>query len=241
MNVAIKFAGILFVVAICASSLTLAMTDEVEDSSQCDDKDSAWCIAPRVDKTLEPLANATQPKLATPQWMQPKTEPEARTVTYDVRTRGTISADIGEFSQLAAQTLNDSRGWAKLGVSFKEVDGNSDFTLWLSEASSMTTFSATGCDTTYSCSVGRDNIINQDRWLKSTPSWIGADGDLRSYRQMVVNHEVGHWLGHGHRTCDLPGSDAAVMQQQSISMQGCKPNAWPLSSELYAPKLGIRS
>jgi len=228
-------------IVVMSSSLYMVNAESDKTATQCNSKESVWCIAPRVEKTLAPLADATQPKLATPQWMSSPEEPESRTVSYDVQTRGDITVDLDEFSRFAGQTLNDGRGWSKLGVSFTQVDSDSDFTLWLSEATSMTTFSATGCDTTYSCSVGRDNIINQDRWIGATPSWNDADGDLRSYRQMVINHEVGHWLGHGHRECESTGSDAPVMQQQSISMQGCKPNAWPQSLELYAPALGIRS
>ena len=150
-------------------------------------------------------------------------------------------ADLNEFKSIVNATLNDSRGWTRLGVSFSQVESGGDFTVFLSEASQMTSFSATGCDATYSCNVGSAVIINQDRWVGSAPSWTGAGGDLASYRQMVINHETGHWLGHGHRTCSGAGQPAPVMQQQSISMQGCATNAWPLSNELYSPKLGIRS
>ena len=48
---------------------------------------------------------------------------------------------------------------------------------------------------------------------------------------MVVNHETGHWLGFGHSNCSSPGAAAAVMQQQSMGMQGCTPNPWPLAGE----------
>lgn len=75
-------------------------------------------------------------------------------------------------------------------------------------------------------------IINEDRWLGATPAWNDAGGSLRDYRHMVINHETGHWLGFSHSYCGGPGQLAPVMQQQSISLQGCKFNPWPLTSEI---------
>ena len=51
--------------------------------------------------------------------------------------------------------------------------------------------------------------------------------DLAAYRTYQVNHEVGHYLGHGHVSC--PGSDRAapVMLQQSMDLGRCVPNSWP--------------
>lgn len=162
----------------------------------------------------------------------------AMTVTYDVSTRGNIKASLGEFKAQANQTLNDSRGWARMNVKFKEVKSGGQFTLVLSEASQLPSFSP-GCSADYSCRAGRYVIINQDRWLGATPSWNNAGGSLRDYRHMVVNHETGHWLGHGHTSCGGAGQPATVMQQQSINLQGCKFNPWPLASELWSSQLGI--
>lgn len=229
-------------VVIGGMTLFITSARALEQPATCNTESSAWCVAPRVTPSVEIISGATVPKLATPSWMAPPAAPTStRIVTYSVSTRGTITSDLAEFKSVVNATLNDSRGWTRLGVSFSEVESGGEFTVFLSEASQMTTFSANGCDTTYSCNVGRAVIINQDRWVGSTPSWSGAGRDLASYRQMVINHETGHWLGHGHRYCGGAGQSAPVMQQQSMDMQGCTTNSWPQSAELYSPTLGIRS
>lgn len=181
-------------------------------------------------------------KMPTPELQGPKPpeqpKPILKTVTYSVATRGNITADIATFKIQANQTLNDNRGWYRLGVNFKEVSSGGDFTLYLSEADQVPSFSSI-CDNFYSCAVGRNVIINQDRWEGATPPWNQSGGSLRDYRHMVVNHEVGHWLGHGHGHCSAPGALAAVMQQQSYNLAGCKFNPWPLDSELHASRLGL--
>ncbi len=198
----------------------------------------------------ETIKQISLPKIDQPKWLKDQIAAEVAaagakrapgagiTVTYDVTTRGAITSSLSEFRLLANQTLNDSRGWARMNVSFTEVSSGGQFTLVLAEASQVPTFSS-ACSSEYSCRVGRYVIINQDRWQGATPSWNGGGGSLRDYRHMVVNHETGHWLGHGHRSCGGAGQAAPVMQQQSIDLQGCKFNPWPLASELYSPQLGI--
>jgi hypothetical protein len=85
--------------------------------------------------------------------------------------------------------------------------------------------------------VGRYVVINQNRWQYASPSWNRAGGSLRDYRHMVVNHEVGHWLGRTHSGCSRSGRPAPVMAQQSIDLQDCRFNPWPLASELDVPRL----
>ena len=195
------------------------------------------------------LSAIKPPTIKDPGWLVQKKAAEAaaqvqkknssRVVTYDVASKGSITANLAEFRSQANATLNDARGWARLGVNFQEVASGGMFTLVLSEASQMTSFSP-GCGTDYSCRAGRFVVINQDRWLGATPSWNQAGGSLRDYRHMVINHETGHWLGHDHAQCPAPGQPAMVMQQQSISLQGCTFNAWPTATELWSTQLGIK-
>ena len=166
-------------------------------------------------------------------------QPVSHTVTYHVETRGTVMASVAEFKQQANQTLNDSRGWRRMGVSFREVPSGGMFTLVLAAAKEVPKFAPGGCSSDLSCRVGRYVIINQDRWLGATSPWNASGGSLRDYRHMVINHETGHWLGHGHQNCQKAGAKAPVMQQQSANLQGCTFNPWPLDSELWSTQLGI--
>lgn len=160
-----------------------------------------------------------------------------KTVTYSVRTRGSVDASVATFTRLAQQTYDDPRGWRAMGVRFKRVSSGGDFTLWLSQASKVPSFSS-ACSTTYSCRVGRNVVINEARWQNATPAWDDHRGTLRDYRHMVVNHETGHWFGRGHASCGGKGQLAPVMQQQSKGLKGCSINPWPKKSELHAPRYG---
>lgn len=158
-----------------------------------------------------------------------------KVVTYTVKTRGSVSADLATFKRQAQETYDDPRGWRAMGVRFKRVSSGGDFTLWLSQASRVPSFSS-ACSSTYSCRVGRNVIINETRWRAATPTWDKNSGTLRDYRYMVVNHETGHWLGRGHVGCGGKGQLAPVMQQQSKGLGGCTINPWPKKSELHAPR-----
>ena len=67
----------------------------------------------------------------------------------------------------------------------------------------------------------RDMVyINSQRWYHGSDAFFKgrkADGtplDMDDYRTYVVNHEVGHWIGHGHDfTCDSRGRSPIMMQQ----------------------------
>lgn len=181
------------------------------------------------DQPLSKLST-TAPNIEKPDWYYDVI------FTYTVTTSGSIHSDLGEFKTLANATLNDSRGWSQLGAQFKEVSSGGMFTLILSQAENLPLFSS-GCSAYWSCNAGNNVIINDDRWAGATLAWNNAGGSLRDYRHMVVNHEVGHWLGHGHSTCSGAGNLAAVMQQQSIDLQGCAFNPWPLPSELWSTRI----
>ena len=82
---------------------------------------------------------------------------------------------------------------------------------------------------------GNDVVINVDRWNNATEGWLNAGGTVSRYRTMVINHEVGHRLGHldNELTCPAVNQPAPLMQQQSMDLLGCVPNEWPLDEELW--------
>jgi hypothetical protein len=58
-------------------------------------------------------------------------------------------------------------------------------------------------------------FINESRWVRGA---VPFQGDIGSYRQYVINHEVGHAIGYQHHEpCDENGGLAPVMMQQTFS------------------------
>lgn len=231
----------LTIVGVTATSMVRGTTPT---SANCASTDP-FCFTPQLQATPTRLDAVSVPRIATPAWLSAQggqsQSSTAREVTYTIASKGNITASLDEFASQVSQTLNGPDGWSRLGIRFVRVESGGQFTAWLSEASQVPSFSPSGCDAIVSCTVGNNVIINETRWLNGADAWNAAGGSLRDYRHMVVNHETGHWLGHGHEYCAGPGQPAPVMQQQTINMQGCTPNPWPQSHELYAPKLGIRS
>lgn len=78
-----------------------------------------------------------------------------------------------------------------------------------------------------SCRVGTNVVINVNRWALGAAPFMNAGGSITEYRNYVINHEMGHFLGRGHVGCPGAGRLAPVMQQQTLHMSGCRPNGWP--------------
>jgi hypothetical protein len=163
--------------------------------------------------------------------------PVRATVPYEIASRGAVTADLEDFATQVARYLSDPKGWPAAGVEFKRVSSGGLITIWLTEDSQVPSFSRI-CSTGLSCSIDRNIIINEVRWLESAPPGVMDEIPLDQYRMMVVNHEVGHWLGHHlHSSCPGPGEVAPLMMQQSKGLDGCTFNPYPLASELTAPDL----
>jgi hypothetical protein len=139
-------------------------------------------------------------------------------------------AGIAGFEDAARATLHDPRGWERAGFRFVErADG--PYRIVLAEAERTQALCRPyDVYVKYSCQNGPVVALNADRWRTATPEWTG---DLPAYRQMLVNHEVGHLLGMHHPDvqCPAQGRPARIMAQQSTELNGCLPNPWPLDDE----------
>lgn len=147
-----------------------------------------------------------------------------RTVRVEVEQG--LAIDGAAFAALVMATLNDPRGWGGDGsTSFARTDGDASFRVLLASPSTVDRLCAPlQTDGEVSCGRAGHAVLNLRRWVETTPEYT-ADKTL--YRQYVVNHEVGHLLGHQHQKCPGAGQLAPVMQQQSYRAAPCVPNAWP--------------
>jgi hypothetical protein len=133
------------------------------------------------------------------------------------------------FQAVVDATLTDSRGWSRAGFVFQRAD-DALYTVLLAEGPEVQQ-RCRPYDTygKYSCQIGPLVAITADRWRSATPEWTS---DVATYRQMVVDHEVGHLLGLHHRACLSPGTPAPVMLPQSTELHGCLANPWPRPEEV---------
>ncbi|MEU7314103.1 DUF3152 domain-containing protein [Streptomyces sp. NPDC007083] len=158
-------------------------------------------------------------------------------VRYRVEVEGGVPLDGELFARAVHKTLNDERSWAHDGKrSFERVSsGKARFVITLASPRTTDVWCAkSGLDTSeekVSCdSAATDRVmINAWRWARGAETF-GPD-HMRAYREMLINHEVGHRLGHGHVGCPGDGKPAPVMMQQTkyLTTQGktCRINAWP--------------
>jgi hypothetical protein len=151
---------------------------------------------------------------------------------FVVEVEDGTGVDGAQFAAAVEGTLGDPRSWGNGGqMSFQRVGaaeaaaGDYDFRVSLVSPGSMETYCpGVGTGGYTSCRYGERAVINLARWETAVPDYAG---DVATYRMYVVNHEVGHALGHGHEQCPGPGQAAPVMEQQTLGLQGCVKNAWP--------------
>jgi hypothetical protein len=154
---------------------------------------------------------------------------KGRLLRYAVEVEDGIDQDPAEFATWVDRVLADRRGWTAGGKwSFaRDSRANPDFVVRLASPATVDRICGEyGLDTEgeASCRGGENVIINLRRWLLAIPAY---HGDVESYRHLVVNHEVGHFLGFDHAACPGEGEPAPVMQTQMYGLDGCVPNAWP--------------
>lgn len=162
-----------------------------------------------------------------------------KVIYYKTMVWGSVAANFNDFRAKVADTLNDPRGWVRAGLKFIEVNSGQDVNIILSDAASLA--ATPGCSGDLSCTTWANQVIINDlRWREGTEPSRAAGMSTRDYQHMVVNHEMGHWLGHYDHieACTAEngfiGGPAPIMLQQSTGLRGCNSfNAWPLDDELW--------
>ncbi len=165
-------------------------------------------------------------------------------VRYRVDVEEGLPLDGELFAEAVHRTLNDERSWGHGGKRTFERVSSGDVKFVVTLASPRTTAvwcAKSGLDTTednVSCdSAMTDRVmINAYRWAQGSQTY----GDqMHAYRQMLINHEVGHRLGHDHESCPAQGALAPVMMQQTKFLttddKTCRPNPWPFPEPAPRP------
>ncbi|MEU4320140.1 DUF3152 domain-containing protein [Nocardia fluminea] len=121
-------------------------------------------------------------------------------------------------AKMVETTLANPKSWTndpKFG--FQRIDaGPADFRLSLTSRES--TRAACGFEipidsSCYNADLDRV-VLSEVRWVRGA---LAFDGDIGSYRQYLINHEVGHAIGyHGHQPCETDGGLAPIMMQQTF-------------------------
>ncbi|MFF3602271.1 DUF3152 domain-containing protein [Streptomyces sp. NPDC002463] len=161
---------------------------------------------------------------------------KGKLIRYRVDVEKGLGLDPKLFADAVQKTLNDKRSWAgKDEMAFERISsGDPEFVITLASPGTTGAWCAkSGLDTTVdnvSCDSASTQrvMINAFRWAQGSVTF--GPKAMYAYRQMLINHEVGHRLGHGHVSCRTPGALAPVMQQQtkSLDIDGikCRPNPW---------------
>ena len=173
----------------------------------------------------------------------------ATEVEDGIDTRGYGGDDA--FAAMVDATLADPRGWTNdPNVRFEHVgsDDHPDLRIQLISVGTARTTCGDDLGLETSCRIFNEDegdrvLINESRWVRGAAPF---QGDLGSYRQYVINHEVGHALGYAaHEPCPANGDLAPIMMQQTLSLNNkelydlspeevypenndtCRANPWP--------------
>lgn len=147
-----------------------------------------------------------------------------RPVYYQVLVERGLPFQASVFADQVHASLVDRRGWQPISkVAFVRTHTTYMFRLFLASAATVDRLCyPLDTEGAVSCRNGRNVVINAERWQHAIPGY-----PVTLYRQYVINHEVGHYLGKGHVKCPGPTKPAPVMMQQTKGLLGCRANPWP--------------
>lgn len=151
---------------------------------------------------------------------------------YKVEVEGGIDLSSTEAAHEIADILANPRGWTADGHDgFQLVSsGPADFVIKIATPDTVDKICGAAGLLTHgevNCDVGATVVVNLKRWMLGSPEF---DGPISGYRALIINHEVGHRIGHHHEGCPGPGKPAPVMMQQIKGLHGCVANQWPYDS-----------
>ena len=150
---------------------------------------------------------------------------------FAVEVERGLGVDRSRFAAEVERALLDRRGWGGSGrFAFRRVDrGPVDFRVTLAGSRTVDRLCAPlATRGRVSCYMRGRAVLNLLRWTKGSAPYRGRRA---AYRRYLVNHEVGHALGFGHRACPGRGRRAPVMMQQTSDVGACRPGWWPLPGE----------
>ena len=148
----------------------------------------------------------------------------AKTFTYTVEVEdGVDTSSFGGdegFARMVTETLGNPKSWThNPQFAFQRIDAGTpdvkpDFRVSLT--SPMTVREGCGYEiplesSCYNPAYGPDAeprvFLNEARWVRGA---VPFQGDIGSYRQYLINHEVGHAIGYtSHEPCDENGGAGA--------------------------------
>ncbi|WP_083864002.1 DUF3152 domain-containing protein [Nocardia exalbida] len=150
-------------------------------------------------------------------------------------------------AKMVDSTLANPKSWVHdPKFAFRRVDqGDAEFRVSLTSRGSSRKECGFDIPIDTSCYNADDRrvVLSDVRWVRGA---LAFEGDIGSYRQYLINHEVGHAIGyHQHQPCETDGGLAPVMMQQTfgtknddiasldphgvVPMDGkhCRFNPWP--------------
>lgn len=139
------------------------------------------------------------------------------------------------FEHIAAPLVEHRLGWK--GLSVVHTHAAADSVVTLTPRHVMRTLFPEFQDQRLSvCDMQtREVWLNEDRWRRVLPD--ASHLPLPAYRAYMVQHELGHALGHGHdQHKGTPGEPAPVMIQQTLGIGTYSPNPFPTSTEMANQK-----
>ncbi|AXU16392.1 DUF3152 domain-containing protein [Streptomyces clavuligerus] len=172
----------------------------------------------------------------------PRAGDRGRLIRYGVRLEDGTGLDVDDIAGEIDGILRDPRGWTRRGAASFQRVSSPPYDMVVHIVSPGTTdrmCGRWGLDTggRVNCANAPDLVVNVRRWVELSEQYPDRPHD---YHALIINHEVGHVLGYGHRGCSGPGQPASAMQQQIKGLKGCTANPWVYDADgafIGGPKL----